>query len=369
VTTADIILVSPAKAVTQFTATGYVRALATSRLAPKVAGRVLRSLVQQGDTVDANTVLIELDPADELAQINLADRQVETALAQLESEGASNAVARAELAEAKLRSQRARRLSESGVSAQGDTENLEAHAESSKRSFAVAQSHSKTAKARVAESRAAAEVLRMRLASLSIVAPFRGVIVNEPPRVGEHIGPQPPGVTVDMGGIRIADLSSLVVDADIPEGRFRLLHAGAPAEIVLDAYPDRKFRGRISAVTPEVDRAKATVRVKVAFTDAAPGVLPELAARVSFLSEEPEADESASRARKVVPTSSVVERDGVTVVFVVEQNHARMTPVRAGGAVGESVELIEGPPARAVVVTDVPSGLRDGDQVRVADAP
>jgi HlyD family secretion protein len=365
VTVGQVSMVMPSQAVTQFTATGYVQALRNSRLAPKVAGRVLRSHIEQGDVVEAGELLIELDPADELAQIHLAESQVATALAQLDSERAAIGVARAELREVELSARRARRLSESGVAPVGDSENLEARAESMRRSLYAAQNRAKAAKAHAEELKAAGEVLRTALGNLSLVSPFRGVVVNEPPRIGEYVGPQPPGVTVDMGGVRIADLSSLMVEADIPEGRFRLLQKGSPVEIVLDAYPNEQFRGSVSTVTPEVDRAKATVRVKVGFTEAAPGVLPDLAARVSFLSKEVESGEQASGARKVIPKSAVTQRDGASVVFVVEDDHARMQSVRVGGAVGEGLELIEGPPLRAVVVTDVSPDLKDGAELRV----
>jgi HlyD family secretion protein len=365
VTVGHVSMVMPSQAVTQFTATGYVQALRNSRLAPKVAGRVLRSHIEQGDTVEAGQLLLELDPADEVAQINLAKSQVATALAQLDSERAAIAVARAELREVELGARRARRLSDSGVAATGDAENLEARAESMRRSLYAAQNRAKAAKAHAEELEVRGEVLRTALGNLSIVSPFRGVVVNEPPRVGEYVGPQPPGVTVDMGGVRIADLSSLMVEADIPESRFRLLEKGSPAEIVLDAYPNKQFRGRVSTVTPEVDRAKATVRVKVGFADEALRVLPDLAARVSFLSKEVEPGARASGARKVIPKSAVTQRDGASVVFVVEDDRARVQNVRVGSAVGEGLELIEGPPSGAVVVTDVSPELKDGSELRV----
>ena len=61
---------------------------------------------------------------------------------------------------------------------------------------------------------------------------------------------------------------------------------GGPCEIVLDAYPTKRFRGKAHEITPRVNRTKATVTVKVAFVDDREGVMPDMAARVSFLSEE-----------------------------------------------------------------------------------
>lgn len=364
---AEVALVSPNRARTQFAAAGYVEAPHTSRLAPKVAGRVLRSHVEQGDNVEAGQLLLELDPADEVAQLELAERRLRKAIADRDAEASALGVVRAESAEATRLARRARRLADDDVAAPADAEDLEARAQLAKQRMSAARRRLAGADASVDEQRAAVAVLRTALSNLSITAPFHGVIVNEPPRVGEYVGPQPPGVTVDMGGIRIADLSGLIVDADIPEGRFRLLRAGTPAEIVLDAYPNQSFQGRVSSVTPEVDRAKATVRVKVAFVDPAPGVLPDLAARVTFLSEEPEAGGASRGPRKVVPSAAVVTRDGTNVIFVVEGERARMQPVSVGAAAGDALELLDGPPVHARVVTDVPLDLADGAAIRVIE--
>jgi RND family efflux transporter MFP subunit len=367
VTVSRVNLVTPSQAITQFMGTGYVQAVRSSRLAPKVSGRVLRSHVEQGAHVDVGQLLIELDPADHLAAIQLAERQVETALAESESERAEARVARAELRESELSARRARRLSDSGVASRGEAESLAARAQSMKQKLQAAHDRTKVAKARAEELRARVRLLRTELTNLSLFAPFHGVVVNEPPRVGEYVGPQPPGVTVDMGGIHVADLSSLIVEADIPEQRFRLIEPEGPAEIALDAYADKKFEAHVSTVTPEVDRAKATVRVKVAFSSPAPGVLPDMAARVSFLSKDAATKAEDRRPRKVVQGAAVVQRDGMTFVYVVEGERVRMQPVRLGSAIGDGLELLDGPATQTVVVNDVPSDLKDGSEVRVIE--
>src|SRR5690606_35549805 len=99
---------------------------------------------------------------------------------------------------------------------------------------------------------------------------------------------------------------------------------------VLDAYADRRLRGKVKEITPEVDRAKATVMVKVAFVDQPEGVLPDMSARVSFLAEE--LDEEAIKAppKTIVPGSAIVERGGGKYVFVVDGETVRMTAVTLG---------------------------------------
>ena len=101
--------------------------------------------------------------------------------------------------------------------------------------------------------------------------------------VGETVGPQLTGVA---NVAEIADFSSIVVETDVPEARLGLVAVGAPAEIVLDAYPTRRYRGTTVDIGKRVNRAKATVVVKVRFKDTLDGVLPDMSARVSFLREE-----------------------------------------------------------------------------------
>src|SRR5690606_10913834 len=129
------------------------------------------------------------------------------------------------------------------------------------------------ANAEVKAAQALVAALRVNLDSYVVKAPISGTVVNKPPEVGEFVGPQPAGVAVDMGGVEIADFSSLMVETDVPEQRLSLVKIGGPAEIVLDAYPDRRYRGKAVEITPKVNRANATVTVKVAFVDEKDGVL------------------------------------------------------------------------------------------------
>jgi multidrug efflux pump subunit AcrA (membrane-fusion protein) len=167
-----------------------------------------------------------------------------------------------------------------------------------------------------------------------------------------------------MGGVEIADLSTQVVETDVPEGRLSLVKVGGPTEIVLDAFPQKRFRGRTIEITPQVDRAKATVLVKVKFEDDLSGVLPDMSARVSFLSEELDAEAMKEEPKTIVPDSAVVERDGAKVVFVYDEGKVRLTPVTLGPAYGRGFELEAGPIAGTKLVSDPAPTLTDGQSVK-----
>jgi hypothetical protein len=113
--------------------------------------------------------------------------------------------------------------------------------------------------------------------------------MNRPPQVGELVGMGAISGTTTASAtaavIEVMDPGSLVVEVDVPEARLGMVRVGGPCEVALDAFADRRLRGTVSELGRRVDRSKGTVPVRVRLTDAT-GVLPEMSARVSFLTEE-----------------------------------------------------------------------------------
>lgn len=367
VSVTEVRRVSPAQASVGLTASGYVQADVTSRPAPKVPGRVAKVYIRQGDRVERGQVLLELDPADEVANIQTAQSQVRAALAQAESAKARGAVAEAQLQEAVVQATRERRLADQRVVGFAVADDLEARVSSLRQSVDAATAEAGAARAQAQALQAQVNALKTSLGNLTLVAPISGTIINRPPQVGEYVGPQPPGVTVDMGGVRIADFSTLIVETDIPEARLGQIKVGGPAEIILDAYPDRRYRAQVREITPQVDRAKATVIVKVAFAEEATGALPDMSARVSFLTKELDDESMKLPPKNIVPGSAIVEKQGAKLVFVVEGGKARSVPVTLGPAFGSGFEVISGPAPGTQIVNNPPVTMADGQSIKVVD--
>jgi multidrug efflux pump subunit AcrA (membrane-fusion protein) len=155
-----------------------------------------------------------------------------------------------------------------------------------------------------------------------------------------------------------------MVETDIPEGRLHMVKVGSPCEITLDAFPGRRYRGQAMEISPRVNRAKATVGVKVKFVDPPTDVLPDMSARVSFLTAALDDAALAAKAKNVVPASAVVDRAGGKVVFVLEEDVARMRTVSLGPKLGDGYELIDGPAPGARLVARPPETLADGQRVK-----
>jgi len=363
----EITLISPAQASVELTAAGYVKADLMSRIAPKVPGRVITVSVKQGDQVKAGQILLELDPADDAASIRAAQSEVLASLAQAKSSKARAEVSRADLLEAEKRAGRERTLANQGVATAAGAEDLESRVESLKQAVLAAEADSAAAQATAQALSARVAVLQTGLRNLSLTAPIGGMVINRPPQVGEYVGPQPPGVTEDMGGVSIADLTTLIVETDVAEARLAVVKPDAPVEIVLDAYPSQRFRGVVKQITPQVDRAKATVVVKVAFVDATTGVLPDMSARVSFLSKPLDEAKLKEPPKLIVPGSAITERAGGKAVFVISEGKARLVPIQLGAPFGDGFELTRGPTAGTKVIASPPPSLADGQAIKLAE--
>lgn len=339
----EIALISPAQASITVTSTGYVVPQIIARPGAKIPGRLARVLVKEGDVVKSGQVLAELEDADQKSAIASAEARVASARARAEA-------SRASIPEVKQQLDREKALVEQGVNGRALLEDLTLRT----RALEV------TARASDADVHAAeteVSALRVLLRDRTIPAPIDGTVLTKPPEIGELVGPQAPLV-------EIADFRSLVVETDVPEGRLHLVKLGAPCEIILDAYPDRRYRGAALEIGKRINRAKATIAVKVRFTDAMDNVLPEMAARVSFLGQEISAESMKEPPKQVVPASAVTERSGAKVVFVIDQGKVRMTPVTLGAAFGGGFELSAGPTPGTKIVDQPAATLQDGQKIK-----
>jgi HlyD family secretion protein len=348
----EIALISPAQAQVELTSTGYVKPQTTSLVTSKVTGKVSKMHVTQGARVNAGDVLFELEVSDQKAEIAAQQAQVAAARARAQT-------ARANLAEIELQAGRAASLAEQGVRPGSQAEDLAARARA-----AAEQVRAADAEARA--SQAAVNALSVNLDSYTVRAPIGGTVLSDPPELGELIGPAL-GASAQSSVIEIADLGSLLVETDVPEGRLHMVKIGGPCEIMLDAFPGKRYRGTTREIVPRVDRAKATVTVKVGFTDPADGVLPDMSARVSFLAQELDDEAIKAPPKLVVPRAAVVERAGAKMVFVVDDGRVRMTPIAIAATdtgSGTMAELESGPSAGTRVVKDPPIDLRDGQEIK-----
>jgi multidrug efflux pump subunit AcrA (membrane-fusion protein) len=190
------------------------------------------------------------------------------------------------------------------------------------------------------------------------------VILSKSANVGDLVTPFSNATDSKGAVVTMADMSTLEVEADVSESNLAKVRVGQPAEIALDALPDSRFRGHISRMVPTVDRAKATVMTKVRFDEIDPRILPEMSAKVSFLSQEVTA--AQQKALLAVNPDAVVQRDGRTVVFVMRDGRAIAVPVTPGVKVGDATAVTGDVKSGDKAIAKPPASLQDGALVKIA---
>src|SRR2546426_916302 len=329
-------VVSPVRAGAVLVASGYVVAQRKAAVASKGTGRLVYLGVAEGDRVRAGQVIARIEDADVKAQLAQARANVQ--------------LSRAELHDAQRSFERERLLGDSGASSQASLDAAEARHERVKAGIAAAE--------------AAVEAAQVALENTVIRAPFDGTVLTKNADVGEVVAPLAASAFSKSAVVTIADLRSLQVEADVAESNLEAISPGQPCEIVLDAYPDERYPGVVAKIVPTADRAKATVQVKVAFRSYDARVLPEMSAKVHFL-PRPSRVAVDTQPVLVVPGTAVVERNGRSVVYVIERGRAEEVPVVTGRQVGSSVAIREGVRPGVQVVDSVSARLRGGAKVTV----
>jgi RND family efflux transporter MFP subunit len=201
-------------------------------------------------------------------------------------------------------------------------------------------------------------------------APFSGVVTTKDAQVGEIISPLSAGGGFTRTGVgTIVDMDSLEIDVDVNEAYIGRIKPGMPAEAVLDAYPDWKIPAHVVAIVPTADRGKATIKVRVALEQKDARVVPDMGARVSFLEEKAKAGAAAPQG-VLVPATAIVQRDGHSVVFVLDGEQVRQRTVTpATQTYGDLRLLPSAVSAGESVVVSPPPALKDGSDVQTQKIP
>jgi RND family efflux transporter MFP subunit len=341
----------PSQAIALLNATGYVVPQRKASLGSKATGRLEWLGVQEGSKITQGEVIARIENRDVNALLNQAQANVQLARANLEQ-------GQAELRNAELELNRARDLvARNFLSRSAYDQALARH----DRAKAVVSGY----KAAIGVAEAARHNAEVVVEQTLIRAPFDGVVLTKNANVGDVITTFSAAVDTKGAVVTIADMSTLEVEADVSESNLQKAKVGQPVEIQLDALPDMRFRGEVARIVPTVDRAKATVLGKVRFIERDERVLPDMSAKVSFLSQEVSAQEQ--KPLLAVNPEALVQRDGRTVVLVVKDGaKAVETVVVAGIRIGDLVAVTGELRSGDKVVIKPPADLKTGTLTRPA---
>jgi len=327
-TTARSVVLQTAQ--TTLSATGYLVADRQATITPRFSGRITELRFDVGDIVRTGDVLAVLDSAELRTQLDEAN---------------------ASLSETSREYRRQRALFEQGITSRSLLDS--------------AESQRNAASARVAR-------VQVNLRDTVVRAPFGGTITAKTVEVGENVASVAfsQNASVDSGAIAtLADMSTLELEADVNESNVGQLRTDQPAEVTIDAFPERRWRARLRQIIPRADRSKGIVKVKIALIDPKDGLLPDMSASVSFLQAERSASELSETAKMWLPSSAIVTEGSSSFVMRLDEKEMRVEkkPVTVGVVREGRIEVKSGITEGDKLVTNEPSRLKDGDKVRTAE--
>jgi RND family efflux transporter MFP subunit len=323
-------------------------------------------MFDEGTRVTEGQLLATLDDSD-------ARRALDSAKADRDSAQAAIADFEVQLRNAEIELRRTQQLVKEGVQTQQALDLAVTTADSLRAKINLAKQQVAGSEARIREQQQAVD-------NCTIRAPYAGIVVSKDAQVGEMVSPVSAGGGFTRTGIAtIVDLHSNEIEVDVSESYIAKVQPNQPVTAVLDAYPDWSIPAKVRTVIPTADRQKATVKVRISFTDdghvrlidpaTQPRILPDMGVKVTFLEDEKPkaaADKSAAApAVALVPQAAVHQDNASKFVFLVKGDTLERRAVTVGSVRGTDVEILAGIQPDAVVVVKGPESLRDGQSVQI----
>jgi len=341
----------PSQSFTLLNASGYVVPQRKAAVASKITAQLLEISVEEGSRVKKGDIIARLEGADAAAAQEQAQANVSVARFSLVQ-------ARAELEDAKASFEREKGLLSQEYTTKASFDGAEARYKKAIASVSGAESTVKASDAALEGAKVSVEYTLLR-------APFDAVVLTKNADIGDIVTPLGAAANAKAAVVTIADMNSLQVEADVSESNLEQVKAGQPCEIQLDALPEKRFRGEVHMVIPTADRTKATVMVKVRFLDSDPRVLPEMSAKVAFLSKAVSPEEE--KPRTTINPAAVVSRNNKSTAFVIKGGQVEEQEITTGEKLGDLLVVTGGVKAGDRVVLNPPKGLKTGSRVKQAE--
>jgi RND family efflux transporter MFP subunit len=332
----SVVLRSPSESNAVLSASGYVVAQRKASVASKGTGRLIYLGVVEGDKVYKEQIIARLDNSDIKAQLDQAKANLK--------------LSEADLQEAERNYNREKELLKTQATTQQE--------------FDAAESNYNRVLANIEVAKAVVNGAEVAMENMLIRAPFNGTVLTKNADVGEIVAPLAASASSKAAVVTIADMTSLQVEADVSESNIERIDINQNCEIVLDAYPDKRYPGYVAKIVPTADRSKATVMVKIGFRNYDSSVLPEMSAKVLFLMESGKKENVAEKPVLVLPTSAVLSKDNKSVVYLIKDGKAEESIITIGRQFGIYTEVVSGLNQGDRVIETISDKIKDGVKVK-----
>jgi RND family efflux transporter MFP subunit len=328
---------TPSQTNATLTASGYIVAQTKAAVASKGTGRLIWLGVVEGDKVKKDQIIGKLEDNDIRAMLDQTKANLK--------------LNEADLKNAENNYNRQKALYKTGSATKMDLDAAEAN-------YLRVQASIEVAKANVHSQEIAIENMLIR-------APFNGTVLTKNADIGEIVSPLGASVNSRAAIVSLADMSSLEVEADVSESNIEKIKMNQDCQIILDAYPVKIYDGFVAKIIPTADRSKATVQVKVGFRNYDNLVLPEMSAKVLFLTPDTNSVNKDQKPALIIPISSIVKKNGKDVVYIVKDEKAIEVPVTTGRQFNAYIEILTGISDGEKVIDKVTDKITDGIKVKV----
>jgi HlyD family secretion protein len=376
-------------------ASGYIVAHHKISVNSKVTGRIAWIGVEKGDKVKQGQVLVRLEDEEFRAQVVQARGAYDAAAAHYKAlktgsrpqeidEARHNLEqALANLVNAKATLDRTQGLVKDGVFTRQQMDDAvsrhdaaKAQVDSLEKIYELVrigprQEDIDTARGQMIQAEGQLDYAQTLLDATEIRAPVSGTILERTAEKGELVTAQ--FASGAEGGPRgsvvtLADLNDLQVELDISQDDFAKLGPKQRGIVTTDAYPDRKYQGIIEEISPEANRQKATVQVKVKILNPDDYLRPEMNAKVAFLPDSAGTKITPAASGVVIPASAVRDREGRRIVFIAFEGKALAREIRVTGQRSNGV-VVAGLAGGEGVIVNPPSTLKAGDKIKSKGQP
>ncbi len=344
-------LLYPYQIITVFNASGYVTAGKKSSVSSKITGKIKTLNVEEGTRVRKNEILAILED-DEPKAIK---KQIE---AQIEVTKKNILVAQEDLKEAERQYIRNKNLYNKGLISKNTFELSETNLNKAKALLDSLSSQLKLNESQL-------EQALVNLENTIIRAPFDGIILTKNADIGDIVTPIGSAVTAKASVVDMADMNTLYVETDVSESYIEKVKINQPVIIRLDAFPEKIYNGKVYSIIPTANRTKASITVKVNFTERDNKILPDMSAKVSFLSRELKKEEKD--ALLIINKNALVREGDKTKVYVIKDEKVYLKEISIGKEIDDNVEILGGLQYGDKIVLNPPKGLKDGSKIKVVE--
>lgn len=334
-----------------------------SVISAEIDGRVDQVRVDLGDHVAAGDVMVHISDEEQRYLLAQNEAQLRQSLERLGLKNENEKIkdiceapdprrAQADLVDAEQRYKRSRSLVDQGIASQSDMDAAVARYKAAQATYDSTLYQTRNLVSEVERTKAMLDMQRKKLRDTSVHAPFNGYVKERQVTMGQYVRVNTPLIT-------LVKIDPIRLRIEIPERMAPWVKEGQMVDVLLEAFEDRRFHGKIWRISPTVDQSKRTFIVEALIQNPSGALKPGSYARARVPTNKTEAI-------KLVPAKAVNYVFGSNKVYVVNGNTIEAREIKLGDRFDQDVEVLEGIQAGEQVATTELNRLDTGSRVRTS---